>query len=719
TNITTTDDYATAALGTSFVVDGIPVNTNADMQSTTDSNRSGRIASGKGVDMRTISTDDIESVEIVRGIASVEYGELTSGLVNIKRKHGLTRFEARFKADTKSRLFYVGKGFSMPAKDWTINVSADYLDSKVDPRNSRENFQRVTGSLRSNSKWNRGGAIWTMSNTVAYTGTFERDKNDPDLNINGARDFYISDKHQITLNNSLVVRFPGLIHLESATAMAGFSHTDDRLHQEKTVAAAALYPIPCSLTQGVNYIGFLPMVYDGELDVLGKPVTAFAKLVMRMSHSYRNFTIRTNYGVEWNYSKNFGAGRVYDLERPLTAGATTRPRAFSDVPAMSQLSAYAEANLDWSLSTSRLSMQAGVRETQLLNLDSRYYLSLRPYLDPRVNVKYEFPLLFVGSRQLTWDIAGGIGYMTKMPIAAYLYPDKRYSDFEQLNYAHPNPDYRVMNVMTFVEDRTNYDLRAARNLKWEVRADMSLGGNRFSVTYFNEDMKDGFRNTSTVETYNYRRYDASGWDPVAVGRGPQIEELPYDDITKISTVSHKSNGSRTYKRGVEYTFSSVRIPLIRTRITISGAYFKTVQSNSQPLWYHPTVIVNGSELKYVGLYDDTDGMIYKSANTNVMFDTDIPSLGLNFSVSAQTMWFTSTQTIWRDGTPTHYVGIDGIVHPYTAESAADPYLHQLQRTFNSFDEVRVPVETAFNFKATKRFWKDRIFLALYVNRLLY
>ncbi len=34
--------------------------------------------------MRSISTDDIESVEVVRGIPSAEYGNLTSGMINYK-----------------------------------------------------------------------------------------------------------------------------------------------------------------------------------------------------------------------------------------------------------------------------------------------------------------------------------------------------------------------------------------------------------------------------------------------------------------------------------------------------------------------------------------------------------------------------------------------------------------------------------------------------------
>lgn len=43
-----------------------------------------------------------------------------------------------------------------------------------------------------------------------------------------------------------------------------------------------------------------------------------------------------------------------------------------------------------------------------------------------------------------------------------------------------------MNVHTFIDDLTNYNLKAARNMKWEVRADFSIDDHRLSVTYFRE-----------------------------------------------------------------------------------------------------------------------------------------------------------------------------------------------------------------------------------------
>ena len=154
--------------------------------------------------MRQLSTDEIESVEIVRGIPSVEYGELTSGLVNIKRKNSAGRFEARFKADTQSQLFYVGKGFNVLGNDsWILNTGLDYLDSKIDPRNNRESFSRITGFVRSNYRWSGPVARIGWNSALSYSGTFEKDDNDPDLAVNNTIDYYENRRHNFRWDNTL------------------------------------------------------------------------------------------------------------------------------------------------------------------------------------------------------------------------------------------------------------------------------------------------------------------------------------------------------------------------------------------------------------------------------------------------------------------------------------------------------------------------------------
>lgn len=718
-NITPADDYLTSALGTSFVIDGVPVNNNSQLQTTSDTNQSGRIPVGKGVDMRTISTDDIEKIEVVRGIPSVEYGELTSGLVNITRKRGISRLEARFKADTQSRLIYVGKGIAMPGENWILNTGFDYLNSKIDPRNSRENFKRISVSARSNKRWANGSAAIEWNSALTYRGTFEHDDNDPDLTINNTVDYFSTQNHSISWNNTVAVTAMTGSAFRALNITTGINYSDERLHQKKHVSPSRIMPLPVSTTPGSNYVGYLPMLYLAKLDVIGKPLTSFAKI--SSAFRFMNHTLIDNVkaGVEWNMSKNYGAGQVYDIERPLSAGNNSRPRAYSDIPAMHQLSAYVENDARIFAGDNTFLIVTGVRCSSLLNLDSRFALHNKIYLDPRFNATWKFPSVYVKDYPVNWEISGGCGWHTKMPVAAFLYPDKLYSDFEQLNYYHNNPDYRTMNVMTFVDDMTNYNLKAARNFKWEIRGDISYRGNRISVTYFRESMSDGFRYSGIVKRYDYKRYDASGFNPEEADRAPVIEELPYTLTTSQNVRTQITNGSSTKKEGIEYTFQSRRFPRTHTRITVSGAYFKTTNNNSQPLWYKPSIIVDNKELQYIGLYDDTDGSIYRSFNTNIMFDTDIPSLNLNFSLTVENVWFTSRQTLWRDGIPTHYMAPDGNIHPYTAESQKDPYLIQLVRNFSSgaFDRLTIPAESNFNLKATKQFWNNRIGIALYVNRI--
>ena len=117
-------NYNTSSLGTQFLIDGVPMSNDANLQSTPTYSNYGSTFVNSGVDMRSVSTDDIESVEVVRGIPSVEYGDLTSGMVKVSRRQGGNDLSARFKADMSSKLFYVGKGFERGEADrFTANVS--------------------------------------------------------------------------------------------------------------------------------------------------------------------------------------------------------------------------------------------------------------------------------------------------------------------------------------------------------------------------------------------------------------------------------------------------------------------------------------------------------------------------------------------------------------------------------------------------------------------
>ena len=713
-------DYDVTSFGTSFVIDGVPLNNDANMQYISNSWETGRNTTGKGIDMRSISTDDIAKVEIVRGIPSVEYGDLTSGLVNIERKKGGNDLEARFKADMQSQLFYVGKGIELTDKQFTLNTGIDYLDSKIDPRNNRENFKRVTGSIRTEKRWTNDHWRWTFNSNLNYRGTFENDKNDPDLTPSGAIDSYESSNNALSLAGTLSLnnRKKGFFRSLSLTASASGSW--DNIHQEKTVVPSKLSVVPTATQPGVHDAEILPSTYLASLDVNGNPFNAFVKAIATFNYNYRNWFNIIKVGGDWRMNKNYGEGQLYDMRRPISIDITTRPRPFNDIPAEHNLAFFIEEASKLRLGKHRIDITAGLRSASLLNLDNRYVLDGKIYLDPRVNAKWALPR--IGERKpLSIELSGGVGWHTKMPDISKLYPDLFYYDLIQLNFfSNENPAVNRMNVHTFIDDLTNYNLKAARNMKWEVRADFSIDDHRLSVTYFREKMTSGFRQGKSYTRYIYNRYSTEGLDPSTMTGPPDLADLTFTPDTILKVQSVHTNGSRILKEGVEFQYSSKRFPIIRTRLTVNGAWFRTTYNNSQPVYKRPSVVIDGRQIRYIGLYNEDDGYIRESFNTNFTFDTDIPRLKLGFSTSIQCMWFTSSQSMWESGVPIAYVNMEGELLPYTDAERNDMILQHLVESHyeNNFKKRTIPIDANINIKVTKKICRDKIALALYVNRLV-
>ena len=306
----------------------------------------------------------------------------------------------------------------------------------------------------------------------------------------------------------------------------------------------------------------------------------------------------------------------------------------------------------------------------------------------------------------------------------HLYPDKHYNDITELGYYdinHPT-EYSRFVVRSYVQDPTNYDLQPAVNLKKEIRVELSFGGNSLSVVYFRENMSSGFRYMSVYAPYAYRDYDETAIDAASLAGQPSLDGLPYEERRKLDGYTKAGNGSRIDKEGVEFQFSSARIRPLRTRITFNGAWFRSAYSNSLPMFESVSDVVDNVVVgdRYVGLYDWNDGRTNQTLNTNLMLDTQIPEWGLIFATSVQCMWFVKTQNMAKNGIPTAYMDVaDGELHPYTEESANDPLLSHLIKTYNadSFRQFTVPFAMNVNLKATKSIGKF-MKLSMFANKII-
>lgn len=719
-------DYDISSMGTMFVTDGIPMNSNANMQKVTQASNGaygdpdgGRDHTTTGVDMRTIPTDNIESVEIIRGIAPVEYGDLTSGVVLIQRKLKATPYEARFKADSYSKLLYAGKGF-----EWgrlIANFGLDYLDAKADPRNPLTSYERLTMSARLQYTWSMKRFNLRWKSNIDYTGSFDNDKYDPEL-LKQKDDRYRSTYNRMSMSHSLLLTPVKSSFFKSLNFDISAAYESDEIKQDKRVILSRDIAVSIVLDEGEHDGAYLPYQYMSHVRVDGRPLNLYAKMKALFEGATGPFTHRINTGVEWKMDKNYGDGQVYDPAFPVTPGTSYRPRVYHQIPADHHLSFFAQDELRWVAGPHQFVLSAGLRSMQLLHLASEYKMSGTVYIDPRFNVQWRLPQIAIGKHALVIDLNGGWGRQTKTPTLLQIYPDKIYTDLVELNYYHLNEAYRRLYLQTYVINPVNYRLTPARNDKWEVRLGASYDGHHFSLTYFRETLNSGFRTSTTVRPYGYKDYDESFIDGNLLTDKPDLRTLPYEEKTRLGLYGSTTNGSRLVKEGVEYQLSTKRYDAIKTRFTLNGAWFKTTYANSEPMYRSvTTAVVDGTPVNdmYMGFYDSSEGYVREQLNTNLMADTYLPRLGLAFSVTAECTWYYSSQSMRENGVPIAYMSTDGNVYPYGEDDKSDTYRQWLVQKYNesAYVKQKVPFWAFLNVKVTKDFGRH-MKLALFINRML-
>lgn len=714
-------NYNTSSLGTSFVIDGAPMSSNANIQTmkgSWEAITSSRDATNAGVDMRTISTDDIDRVEIVRGIPSVEYGDLTSGLVSIERKRGGHYLDARLKADMSSKLFYLSKAFEWNNK-WTLNISGDFLNSKADPRNSMENYKRITLSARTGRRWNTSKYYNDLKINLDYGASLDGEKKDPELNF-GQEDSYKSNFNRFALNSSFSIKPHKPFWWDGLNATFSTSYEQNEIKRTRFIQLQQTTPVVFAMQNGESDAYILPYKYVATQKVDGKPISVYAKINSSWSVPSKLLKNKLLVGGDWHFDKNYGRGQLFDAMRPLYPQTSIRNRPFKNIPSNNLLAFYLEENTNINVGKNVFEVIGGARFSKLLGVDDTYNIAKHIYSDLRLNAGWTFPKFKIKNKNAIARLAFGVGSHTKFPTIEQLYPDNGYLDITQLNYYNTNEEYRRVNVITYVIDRRNKTLTPARNVKFEVSADLSFDNNRFSITIFRENMSSGFRTSPFFLPYSYKEYDTSSINPSELTAPPSLGNLPYSVKSELFSHEQTTNGSRTLKRGIEYTFSTKRFESIHSRITINGAWFKTTYQNSLSIMVRPQAVLNNRQLNVVGIYKDNDKLTTEMANTNFTFDTDVPNLKLGFSVSAQCLWFTSSKRDPLSNIPSEYMNGNGVINKWQMGDENDSNLRWLVRNYNEsfYKKETIPFSVNLNFKVTKKIFKDRLTVAMFCNKLL-
>ena len=124
-----------ASFGTAIEVDGMRLDNNAVSDETL------------AAPTRTVSTANVESVEIVTGIPSVEYGDLSNGIVKVRTRKGKSPFIVEGRISQNTRQLAVSKGFDLGHRAGMLNASFERARSFSDPASPYTAYQRNILSL--------------------------------------------------------------------------------------------------------------------------------------------------------------------------------------------------------------------------------------------------------------------------------------------------------------------------------------------------------------------------------------------------------------------------------------------------------------------------------------------------------------------------------------------------------------------------------------------
>lgn len=716
----------TSAFGSSIVVDGVPLSNNGQLTQ-------GQFSSATfvGTDLRQIAADNIDNVEVVRGIPSAEYGDLTSGLVIVHSKMGVTPWQLKAKVNPVMTNASLTKGFSLN-KAGIMNVNFDYAKAWGDPRQKTRSFDRYTFNLGYSydiSKQWHTETKFRMLSARDWTG------NDPDAKQDGSDTKNQTLNFGMTHNGRISVdkRFMRMLNYTVGISYGGVDNVQTRYVPVST----GLLPILTSRETGYFNVPWKTQSYLATGRTESRPGNVYAKLsdtfYFKMGKTRQNIKA----GLEYHYDWNNGRGYYNDVDSlPLRPNSNGRPRAFNDVPGLHQLAAFAEDNFLWNINkVNRLNVNFGLRFTTMQPFSNVATASL----SPRLNVS------FSATRWL--DIRGGIGLNSKTPGLAYLYPDSKYDDRVVANYM-PQSDRAAQLLAYHTQAYTvpySKDLKNATTTKVEFGLDIKLrGGRRLSLLAYQDRTPNGFGSVSDFMVYPYSIYTPAQGLNITPGSATTIDYTnPYRTLDVFMTTGRVGNTNTTVNKGVEFDFDLGEIRPLHTSFFFSGAYSETKTYSTE----RNTTAVREALLP--ATYTDYDitpfRIIYPSGQdyeksrqfiNTLRVVTNIPALKMVASFTAQAIWYNWSTSFHSDKVPIGYFGTDLAVHDLTPDMlsgylgldgqyySARPSgvttiaLSDLSQHYTDNKATKSPVEWNLQGRLTKQL-SNFGGLSLYVNNMIY
>ena len=657
-------------LGTSVLVDGAPVASDAGLNT----NILGESLSG--TDLREISADNIESVELVQGVPSVQYGDLTSGTILVESKIGHVPLHAKLRLNPATEQFTVGKGVVL-GKGTNVNADLDYTNAQADQRVSTNGYQKVGANVGVSGKFFKNQPLY-LNTRMKYSYSFSGDRHDPEEGLDSK---YYFEKNSIIFNSygNWYVKKDWLWKLKFNVS---FNYSD-KYSYDKEITTGSITYVPLGEPNVMTPAEVVPWKYTSELFVDDQPFGFYGKVIANFFINGGTVRHDIMYGLNYKYDKNFGKGLFYDRRRPPMAFNTTkRIRPSNDLPAVEQYSLFIEDNLETKLFGRELKVKAGLR---FCNFQPRNVFGTRfaTSLDPRVNVLYA---LAEGLK-----LRSSYGLTSRSAPLTMVSPNDVYFDELNMKNYDGNPDHTFVYSTTYVFSAENPGLELAKATKQEYSLHYSFGNNSLSLTWYSSNTNNGYGNEKRVVYLPLDLYD------VILDDNPHYEFNRTEN--RIRTYNSPGNNKRYIDRGLEFVLDIGRIDAINTYFSFSGAYlFNQVNTIKD------YIRITDSDLKknddIIPIYSKGEGNKNKRLSSVLRAVYNLPRLNFVASWSMQTIWYSQSGNIRVSPYPVAYIQ-NGARFDISGEEAKSEKFAAYKRIDSNYIYPAAPPIFLFNLKLTK------------------
>ena len=687
-----------SAFGTAVEVDGVRLGNNASF------------GDMGGVDTRSVAVENIESIEVITGVPSAEYGDLSSGMVKINTRKGRTPVNLTFSVNPRTYQTSVSKGIDLQDNNGVLNLSAEWA-------------RAVKQLISPYESYTRSGITLNYSNTFAqvlrleagFTGNIGgmNSKDDPDA-FTGE---YEKERDNVFRGNTSLTWLLNRSWVTNLKLDASVNFNDNLYHYHKYESFASNQPAVHAEQEGYFLAERLPLTYFSDQIIDSKELDFAASLKYNWHKRWDEMKSSLKAGVQWKANGNVGEGEYY--QDPALAANGYRPRPYSQYPFMHNLSVYAEEHLTLPVASTKLEVTAGLRVENVFIKNSLY--NRKTSLSPRFNAKWQLSEGF--------SIRGGWGITEKLPSYHILYPKQEYRDIQTYGFSHGDQTSYIYYTQPYTVVY-NPELRWQRNSNSEIGIDAEFRGLKISLAGFYNLTKGPYNFLSVYEPYSYnilqrpegftmpsdpsikvdsqtgmmyvRGNDQEYWTPMDV----KVTDRTFAKSTK------QNNGADVIRTGAELTVDFPEIEPLRTTFRLDASYTHTKYINEQLAAYYQNgwshTFLPDRSYQYVGIYANgggnhtvANGKLTHNLDANLTAITHIPQARIiitcrlemsilrrsrNLSLyNGKDYAFTVTETgktptggdinagnSYTAIYPVSYMDLDGNIHPFTEVEAADP-----------------------------------------------